>query len=111
MRKHSKWVAILVLASLFQSGVVLVRAQDIIPANAFLLRNRNDRQIIFYLRKDSDDWERYGLAAGAEGIFKNKNQIWIKTEDQEPVHYYLRLGCRYRIVWQDERWDVEKLGL
>lgn len=110
MRRHSKWIAILVLASFFQLNV-LARAQDIIPANAFLLRNRTDREITFFLRKGDDDWTRHRLAAGERQIFSKKDQIWIATEGQEPVHRYLQLGCRYRIVWKAGRWDVEKMGL
>lgn len=111
MRSHSKWIAILVLVSFFQLGGVLARAQDIIPPNAFLLRNRNDRQITFFLRKGDEDWAEYSLAAGAKRVFSNKDQIWIGTEGQENVHYHLQLGSRYTIVWKAGRWDVEKMGL
>lgn len=109
MRRHLKWIAVLVLVSFFQLGIVLVHAQDIIPANAFLLRNRNDLQVTFFLRKAAGDWTEYRLPAGRDGIFKDKDQIWMATEGQEPVHYYLDLGCRYKIVWRAPRWDVERM--
>jgi len=109
MRRHSKWIAVLVLVSFFQLGIVLVQAQDIIPADAFLLRNRNDLQVTFFLRKGPGDWTKYRLSAGGDGLFKDKDQIWMGTDGQEPVHYYLHLGCRYKIVWKDRRWDVVKI--
>jgi hypothetical protein len=110
MRRHLKWIAVLILVSFFQLGIVLVQAQDIIPANAFLLRNRNDRQITFFLRKGAGDWTEYSLSAGGDGIFKNKDQIWIATKGQEPVHRSLQIGCRYKIVMKAGRWDVDGIG-
>jgi hypothetical protein len=110
MHRHSKSITILVLVSFFQLGIVLVRAQDIIPANAFLLRNRTDREIIFFLRKGDQEWTKYRLNPSQDEIFSDKDQIWISTDGQEPVHYYLKLGCRYKIVWKDGRWDVDRMG-
>lgn len=113
MRNRVKVISLVLLLSVsaVQLKTPSILAQDILPANAFLLRNKADRTLTFWLRKGSSDWRKYELPQNARDTYEDKDQIWMSTLGQEPVHYTLRVGQRYVLIWKDARWDVEPMEL
>jgi hypothetical protein len=110
MRRHSRLIALLVLLGVclvqLQLKPITAQAQDIIPANAFLIRNKGDRPVVFFLRNGNGPWIQYSLSAEERALYYDKDQIWLAPEGQPPVHYTLVKGQRYRIIRQNSRWDV-----
>lgn len=114
MLRRSRWILLLILLGLFSLQLQrqpATLAQDIIPPNAFLLRNKGDRPITFSLRRGNGPWTQYQLASGERALYYDQNEIWLATQGQEPVHYILELGQRYRIIWLSMRWDITRMEL
>jgi hypothetical protein len=102
---------LLVLFSLQLQRQPATQAQDIIPTNAFLLRNKGDRTLTFWLRRGNGPWTEYQLTAGERALYYDQNEIWLATQGREPVQYVLELGQRYRIIWLNTRWEIQRMEL
>jgi len=113
MSNRARLVSFLLLVSLLAVHLTppTTLAQDILPPNAFLIRNKGDRTLTFWLRKGSGNWKAYELAQSARDTYEDKDQIWISTIGKEPVHYTLTVGNRYALIWKSGRWDVEPIEL
>jgi hypothetical protein len=114
MLRRSRWISLLILFGVLSLQLPLqpvTLAQDIIPPNAFLLRNKGDRTLTFWLRRGNGPWTQCQLAAGERSLYYDQDEIWLATQGQEPVHYRLELGQRYKIIWLNTRWDVLRMEL
>jgi len=102
------WKMLFLLAVLLvsvQLGAVVARAQDdIVPPDKFLIRNRSNYDIAFFLRRGDGPWVRYGLAAGQDNLYNNADQLWFAPDGYIPIHCRVELGQRYKFVFDGTRW-------
>lgn len=102
---------LLVVLLLLQLKPLPIYAQDLIPANAFLIRNRSKEMVTFWLRRGSEEWVKEILDVEERETFFDKDQIYMSPPGHEPIHRSLRLGKRYRIVCNGSSWNIEPMEL
>jgi hypothetical protein len=94
--------SLILLAGLFvsiQLCAAVVKAQDIIPADKFLIRNKTGYAVTFSLRQGAGRWDDYYLSPGADSLFGGYDQIWFCPSGVGCQHLQLRLGQRYKITF------------
>lgn len=100
--------ALLVSAHL---GIEEVRAQDddIVPAHQFLIRNKSRVEVIFSLRKGWGPWYDYRLRPGEDHLYEDKDQVWFSPSGQDTIHREVKLGQRYKFIYDGVRWDFVRI--
>jgi hypothetical protein len=108
MSKLKRSSLLLFLLSLMVStplGTIATRAQDIIPPGKFLIRNRSREHVTFWLRKGGGPWSEYHLAPGADDLYGDYDQVWFRPPGYDAVYRGVKLGQRYKIIFDGSRWD------
>lgn len=112
MLRRTRRVLLLLFALLVSAhvGIEEVRAQeDIVPAHQFLIRNKSRVEVIFSLRKGWGPWYDYRLRPGEDHLYEDKDQVWFSPAGQDPIHREVKLGQRYKFIFDGVRWDFAKI--
>lgn len=112
MLKRIAIALLLVACSLSQWAASPVRAQDedLFADKEVLIGNRTNTAVSFYLKNDKTNWVLFVLSPGALQLYKNTDQIYIRSTNGA-VNYRLVKNKRYRIIWNSERqlYDLVRL--
>lgn len=112
MRKKLAVTFILVASVFSQWTVPSVYAQDddLFSIKDVQIINRTSVTMPFYLKHSKTGWVLYYLSPGAKRIYKNVEEIFIKSQNGQR-HYVLERNKRYAIEWSNalSLYDVYKL--
>lgn len=102
MRKQLAVTLILVASVFNQWTVPSVNAQDgdLFSIKEVQIINRTNVTIPFYLKHSKTGWVLYFLSPGAKRLYKNVEEIFIKSQNGER-HYALERNKRYAIEWSN----------
>ena len=78
------------------------------------IANSGNRTIIFELRPEGGTWRTYSIRSGRAEDYHceecGRFEFSMRTEGRDAVRYYLDVGRRYIIIWNDakEMWDLRE---
>jgi hypothetical protein len=103
MRKRVAIALLLVAGSLsLLVAPVWAQDEDLFTHKEVFIVNGTNKSLTFYLKNDKTDWASFALSPGASQLYKNTDQIFIRSESGS-VNYRLKKNKRYRLYWNGDR--------